>query len=418
MTTATVDVNKAFTEQRRGEIANLRANRESAIATAARQAADVQRRVGNGELRDLGNGQFEVTSGGDKGEVWYMRQTEFGELLLPQHGLDESRGDGKVALYTTEETWHGAGTVIPGGITDIDEVLRLGGIDFTVGLRPVRFQPVENGPFETMPDKFVTFREDTGAGLGCVGSIYTPFQNRDAFLFLQDLTLKFDTVWTSAGATYNGAHVFVSCRLPRELIIDPSGIADELLPYLVFINSHNGDTKVITCTTPWRPACGNTERFALRDANARWGHRHDKNVTNKIVEARNELKLATDYFDKYLEEQNALAETAVDIDAFIKTIKDVFDPPDDDAPNAERMRYQRQAANLILRYESNARTLGNTAYAAERAYTEYLDHRPLRSRRRELKGNPALGYATRILDGEDDKTKTKVHRRLMALRTR
>lgn len=413
--TTTVDVNQAFLDQRRSEIATAHANRENAMAAAARQAADFERRVATGELRALGNGQFEVTSGFDKGEVWIQRKTEFGTLVLPQHGLDETTG--KTALYTSEETWHGAGTVIPGGISDIDKVLELGGINFPVGIRPVRFQPVENGPFETMPGKFVTFREDTGAGLGCVGSIYTPFQNRDAFMFLQDLILKFDVVWTSAGATYNGAHVFISCRLPRELHIDPEGINDEIVPYLVFINSHNGDTKVITCVTPWRPACGNTERFALRDAKARWGHRHDKNVANKIQEARTELNLSMAYFDKFAAEETALAHTAMDVDGFIKTIKEVFEPLDDDAPNAERTKYARRAANLIMRFERNAKDLGPTAYAAERAYTEWLDHRPLRSRREELKGNNAAAYATRILDGEDDQVKSKVHRQLL-LRTR
>lgn len=415
--TTTVDVNQAFKDQRQGEIAQAFADRETAIARAAQRAADFEQRIANGELRPLGNGQFEVTSGWDKGEIWYQRNTEFGVLLLPQHGLDETTG--KVALYSAEETWHGAGTVIPGGISDIDEVLQLGGIDFEVGVRPVRFQPGEDkdgnpcGPFETMPGKFCTFRKDTGAGLGTVGSIYTPFQNRNAFEFLQDLFLKYNVVWESAGATYNGAHVFVSCRLPMELHIDPSGINDEIRPFVVFINSHNGDTKVITCITPWRPVCGNTERFALAQATARWGHRHDKSVNNRIAEARRELELSAAYFDQFLAEETALAQTDIDIDEFLKTVTEVFEVPDQDAPNAERVRYQRQAANLLMRFESNAQTLGETAYAAERAFTEWLDHRPLRSRRPELKGNRAAAYATRILDGEDDKVKNTVHRRLM-----
>lgn len=409
-----VDVNQAFLDTRLNQIALARQAREQALASQSARTADFDKRVAEGKLRPLGDGRFRVNEPGswDDGEVLYLRPTRFGALILPETNLDTTAG--RTALYSAVPTWHGTGTVIPGGTTDIDEVLRLGGIDFKVGLRPAMFQAQEDGPYMEVADKFVTVREDTGAALGIVGKVYTPFQNRDAFSFLQDLVLKYDITWESAGATYGGTRVFISFRLPREVRVDAGGVNDLIEPFIVFLNSHDGTTRVVTCMTPWRPVCSNTERFALRDAKARWGHVHSRNVANKVQEARRELELSMDYFDKFANEQEKLAQTPMDIDAFIAAISDVFEPPAAAEADSKHADYRSKLANLVGRFENNANTLGRTAYAAERAVTEFLDHRQLKPRG-ILKGNFAAAHATRILDGEDDPVKTKAHRRLMTL---
>lgn len=71
---------------------------------------------------------------------------------------------GEAALYTTTPAWHGLGNVVPGGTSDVDEVLKLGGIDFQVELRAVRYS--FEGGLREMPGYYVTLRDDTGAALG------------------------------------------------------------------------------------------------------------------------------------------------------------------------------------------------------------------------------------------------------------
>jgi len=414
-TIAPTDVNTAFLETRMSQIAAARTAREAMTADQLQRVADFDRRVQEGKLRDLGDGRFRVTDPGnwDDGEVLYQLQTEFGPLILPVTDLDTTR-DGNAALYSAVPTWHGTGTVIPGGITDIEQVLKLAGLDFTVGIAPAEFRPCADGPYRVVPDTFHTFREDTGAPLGTVGKIYTPFQNIEAFRFLQDLVVNYNITWESAGALYGGTKVFISFRLPREIRIDAQGINDEILPFVVFLNSHHGKTKVITCITPWRPVCGNTERFALRDARARWGHTHTPNVHTKVYEARQELNMSMAYFDKFERDMNLLAQTPLDIDAFIATVKDVFEPPKAEDEASKHRDYLDKVARLVHRFEQNAAGLGFTAYAGQRAVTEDLDHRQLKPRG-DLRGRLAAAHATRILDGEDDTPKTKLHRRLMTL---
>jgi hypothetical protein len=143
---STTDVNQQFHDQR----------------TARINATGAQRRT---------DGTYAATVGYDRGEV------------IGRDGLDTSRGT--AALYTSTPAWHGLGTVIPGGTTDVDTVLRAGQIDFEVQKRPVYYQV--KGKRSRFADHFVTVRMDTAAAIGIVGQRYQVFQQKQMFTFLQEL---------------------------------------------------------------------------------------------------------------------------------------------------------------------------------------------------------------------------------------
>lgn len=412
-TEAPLSLNQQFTNTRNAQIRAAYEGRARAEAANAARAKDWDARVKDGRLIPLGGGQFRVneTDSWDNGEILVLRQTAVGPLILPQHGLDESKGS--VALYSREPAWHLLGNIVPGGVTDIDQVLRLGGIDFTVGVKPVQFSPDGGTTYMTMPDKFVTYREDTNAGLGVVGKIYTPFQNRMSFEFLQDLVVKYDVVWESAGALREGRSTFVCMRLPEDVVIDADGVNDVIRPYVVALNSHDGLTKFRCIVTPWRVECANTERFALRDAHASWGVAHTTNGPERLAEARKTLKLSVKYFEEFAREEEALAQTELAIDEFHAVIKEIWEVPAADAKDNERKAYSDRAARLHHMYDEQAKTLGRTAYAAERVFTEWTDwKRPVRPIR-SLRNDVLATRATFAMEGLEDTTKNKVHRQLM-----
>jgi hypothetical protein len=65
-------------------------------------------------------------------------------------------------------------------------------------------------------------------------------------------------------------------------------------------------------------------------------------------------------------------------------------------------------------FAKESRQVGRTAYAAERAVTDYLDH--VAPRRELNKGDGlAAARATAILEGSSDDVKTKAHQKLMLL---
>jgi phage/plasmid-like protein (TIGR03299 family) len=402
MTRPTIDVNERFAAERADQ-----------IRAAQDRQATFDQRITDGKLVPLGGGRFRVNDQGswDNGEILTQRDGQ----ILPEHGLDTTRG--VTALYTSTPAWHGLGTVIPGGITDIDRVLRLAGIDYEVDLRPVLYQPQHGAPARMLDDQFVTVRADTGAGLGCVGKRYEVIQNRQAFEFLQDLVDSYDVIWESAGALREGRKVFVSMRLPDTVTIDANGVSDEIVPFVVAINSHDGSSLFQVVVTPWRPVCGNTERFAVRDAHTRWGVRHTRNARDRIEQARRTLGLSVDYYRKFAAEQQLLAETELAISQFRQLCDELWPPPPPEAAAQAKTRHERRLHTLTGLYRTNSTRLGSTAYAAERAITEYADWRTALRPTGALRGNLLAARATAVMEGTADDLKTRAHRRLLT-RTR
>jgi len=392
------------------------AERTAQRDAATKSAAAFDARVASGKLVPLGNGQFRVNDPGswDNGEVW--TQSAPREQAQPQHGLDTSTG--QAALYTTTPAWHGLGNVVPEGVTDIDTVLKLGGIDYEVAKRPVLFRNEIHGPDQRMPDHFVTARTDTGAGLGVVGQRYTPIQNRDVFAFLEDLVGEYGVTWESAGALRGGRKVFVSLRLPETVTVDAAGINDMIIPFIAALNSHDGSSQAQVVVTPWRPACSNTERFALRDAVTRWGTQHTRNAMERVDEARRSLNMSVKYFDEFAREEQTLAETSMGLAEFQKIMDDLWTPPDTDATKRTKTMHAQRVDKLLAGWDSNTASLGRTAYAAERAITEFTDWGQSIRPRGELRGNNLAARATAMLEGTDDQLKSKAHRRLLTLTNR
>ncbi|HZM79924.1 MAG TPA: DUF932 domain-containing protein [Candidatus Limnocylindrales bacterium] len=401
--TAPVDVNAAFGAERTDQ-----------IRAAAAQRASFDARIAAGTLVPLGDGRFQVNDPGswDNGEILILQDGQ----ILPQHGLDTSRG--QVALYSSVPAWHELGIVVPGGTSDVEQVLKLGGIDFDVVRRPVEFRNSLEGPNLVLPEHFVTVRDDTGAGLGCVGGKYEVLQNRDAFGFLQDLVDRHDVVWESAGAVREGRRVFVAMRLPNTVTIDAAGVNDQIIPFIVALNSHDGSSLFHVVVTPWRPVCANTERFALRDAHARWGVRHTRNARDRIEEARRTLGLTVTYFDAFAAEEEALARTELALADFHRVIDELWQPPEQDASVRARNNHSRRRDELTDLYTANAAALGRTAYAAERAITEYADWRKTVRPTGSLRGNNLAARATAVLEGSDDDLKSRAHRQLLTLTRR
>jgi phage/plasmid-like protein (TIGR03299 family) len=309
--------------------------------------------------------------------------------------------------------WHELGTVIPGGITDIDKVLELAGLDFEVVSTPVTYD--HDGETRVMPGKWVTKRKDTGDPLGVIGKVYQSggiVQNRAAFEFLEDLTGAYGVKWESAGALADFSKVFISMRLPESVVIDAEGINDEIIPFIVALNSFNAGSSFEVVVTPWRPVCGNTERFAVRDAHTRWSTRHSTNTTRRLAEARRTLGLSLTYFDNFAKEEEALAQANLEIDALREVIDGVWKPEPGETAAMTKKREHR-SNHIVSLFEANAERLGRTAYAGERAFTEFLDHHVAVQPRGALKGMFAAARATRVLEGAQDEKKTTAHKLLL-----
>ncbi|WP_229871858.1 DUF932 domain-containing protein [Streptomyces longisporoflavus] len=388
---------------------------KTAQAEAAReQERAFQARVDRGEIRMVAADRYEILTGWDRGETFTLSRNAEGQIeqIIAAHGLGD-RADGTAALYASSPAWHGLGQIIPQGTTDIDEVLRLSGLDFEVITVPALYE--WQGQMREHADQQHTVRADTGAALGAVGSRYTPIQNRAGFVFLQELVSRYDVVWESAGLLRGGKRVFISIRLPETVAVDADGINDIVVPYIAVMNDHSGNGQFQCVVTPWRPVCANTERFAVRDAVTRWAVRHTAGATSQIKEARRTLGLSARYFEQFAAEETALARTDIAIADFHQVIADLW-PLEEDASKRKRTNHAARLDAITDVYRTESGRVGHTAYAAERAITGYLDH--LTPRRPPQSMTEEIARATALLEGADDEIKSKAHRRLLQLRTR
>jgi len=394
MSVPTLDVNQAFAGERAAQFE---------AASSAQAAWD--QRVTDGKLIPTGNGMFRVNDPGswDDGEILMQSNGR----ILPQHGLDESKGF--AAVYSNTPMWHEVGNYIPGGVDSVDEVLKLGGIDFYVEQRDVRYYA--GGELRVVPGSKVNVRDDTYAPLGVVGRKYVPFQNIDAFDVILDMVGRDKAVWDSAGALRGGAQTFVSLRLPEDVVIDAEGVNDIIRPFICAMNSHDGSGKAKFMVTPWRPICGNTNRFAVRDAITSWGTSHTKNAKARAALAAKSLGLAVDYFDKFAVEETQLARTDLVLNEFDSLIAGLWKVPEDASDQTKRY-YAKRADAVHGVLDTEVGRVGKSLYAAEQSITGYLDNV---APKRAIGDSMAAARATAVLEGSDDDVKARAHKQLLLL---
>ena len=72
--------------------------------------------------------------------------------------------------------------------------------------------------------------------------------------------------YETAGSLQGGRKVWLLARMPHRYII----AGDEIAPYLVVMNSHDGSSGIKVAMTPIRVVCQNTLNLALDSAKRIW----------------------------------------------------------------------------------------------------------------------------------------------------
>lgn len=413
----TTDVNTAFDTTRAGQITRYYEN----LATREDRIKQAEADVASGRLQAMGNGRYRSMEGWDRGEVFDMNAAG---LMLPQANLDLDEA-GKALGYFAQPEWHALGTVIEGGTTDITKILSVSGGDYYVDKRISRAFDDDGNLLES-GDGFQTVRHGGGrapAILGQVGTRWTPFQNAEAFGFLAELIGRKEILPVSAFPLWNGRVYVMALRLPEDIHLDMQGVDDVVRPYLAARNSFDGKTPFQCVTTPWRPRCSNTERLALRNAHTTWKVPHTTNGLRRIEEGRNTLGLTLTYYDEFKAEEEALIHTDLtarqidtlltELDAELWPETTKKDGKTEPTKRTEKIRGLRteQIRDII---STEKERVGRSAYAVERAYTDFLDH----TAPRRIQGlADGAARATAILEGYEDDRKDKVHAKVMTLVT-
>ncbi len=150
-------------------------------------------------------------------------------------------------FYVREKPWHGLGTRIEKAPTSADALV-YADLDWDVIQKAVY---TEDGTL--ISGYKVNTRSTDNAALGIVSDRYKVVQNRDAFRFTDDL-LGEGVTYETAGALQGGRKAWMLARMPQRYIV----AGDEIAPYLVVMNSHDGSSGIKIAMTPVRVVCQNS----------------------------------------------------------------------------------------------------------------------------------------------------------------
>ena len=186
--------------------------------------------------------------------------------------------------------WHGLGEVIREAPTS-EEAIKIAGLDWDVIPRPIYDELGRE-----LEGYKVNVRSTDNQILGIVTDRYRVVQNREA-VECTDAVLGKGVTYETAGSLATGKRVWMLAKMEGTLLAE-----EEIDPYLVFTNAHDGSGAVRVAITPIRVVCQNTLNLALRNASRHWSCAHKGNIQSKLEEARYTLESADRYM-KALEEE-------------------------------------------------------------------------------------------------------------------
>ena len=186
--------------------------------------------------------------------------------------------------------WHGIGEIIKGTLSS-EEAIKVARLDWDVVPKPIYD---EKG--REIKGYKVNQRSSDGKNLGVVSNRYKIVQNREAFAFT-DALLGEGVQYETAGSLDSGKRVWMLARMEGTIIAE-----EQVDPYLVFTNSHDGKGAIRVAAVPVRVVCQNTLNLALNQASRHWTCVHKGDIQSKLDEARYTLASAERYMEALEEE--------------------------------------------------------------------------------------------------------------------
>lgn len=296
------------------------------------------------------------------------------------HEIDTTTG--RAAVFTTGEVpWHGLGITVSEAV-ESTQAIRLAALDWRVEQWPVSAHAPDGWGTITAKEHVANVRTDTRAVLGVVGKRYQPFQNAEAFAFADSIVGEGHAKYETAGSLRGGRRVWMLLKLPQEIYGGPE---DQILPYMLLFNSHDGSSCLRALLTTVRVVCANTLRLAMR------GHdregvslRHRGDLHGRVEEARRTLGLVQKRLNVFEREVGVLRSVPMTGGRLQRYFDSLLPPLAATASDRERKNRLAALDQLNGNFENPLNTLTGmrgTLWAALNAATEYADHQ------RRVRGN-------------------------------
>lgn len=299
-------------------------------------------------------------------------------------------------FYVREKPWHGLGVAVKKAPTSSDALV-YAGLDWLVEQKDVY---TEDG--KLIAGYKANTRSTDSSVLGIVSDRYKVVQNEDAFRFTDDL-LGAGVTYETAGALQGGRKVWMLAKMPLRYII----AGDEIAPYMVVMNSHDGSSGIKVAMTPIRVVCSNTLNLALNSAKRIWTTKHTENVMSRVHEARETLFLAETYMSELGRGIDALSKLKLTDKKVMEFMQEFF-PVDLDMPEAQRKNNLKLLNDMKMRYwdAPDLSHVGKNGYRFVNAVSDFATHAdPIRKTKnynenlflKTVEGNPLIDKAYKMV---------------------
>jgi phage/plasmid-like protein (TIGR03299 family) len=281
------------------------------------------------------------------------------------HEIDTTTG--RAAVFTVgTPPWHRLGVTVADAQTS-EQAIRLAALDWTVEQWPLVAR--RNGTDRDVPDRVANVRTDTGAVLGVVSTSYRVFQNKSAFDFFDAIVQERLAIFETAGALKGGRHIWMLARLPKTL---RAAGEDEIRPYVLLANSHDGTRALRMIPTTIRVVCANTLNLALGRVAVTEGLTifHNESLERRVADAREKLGIITRRVDEFGDQVQALARRPMSRDELTSYFTGLVT---DRAADTQK----RMLAAFVENLDHPTNTLpgtSGTAWAAYNAVSQWADH--------------------------------------------
>lgn len=274
-------------------------------------------------------------------------------------------------FYVRKVPWHGLGTKVMEAPAS-SEALSLAGLDWNVIQKPII---TEDGI--PIPGFKANLRDVDEKVLGVVTDRYKVVQNTDAFSFTDELIGE-GVTYETAGSLQEGRRTWLLAKLPQRYIIS----GDEITPYLVFMNSHDGTGAIKAAMTPVRVVCQNTLNLALSTAKRSWSTNHTGNIRGKLEDARHTLLYADQYMAEFGKEIDGLNHRKL-LDRQVYEYIDALFPLLDNPTEQQKKNLMQMKEDVKMRYfeAPDLKHVEKNAYRFVNAVSDFATHsKPLRER--------------------------------------
>lgn len=292
-------------------------------------------------------------------------------------------------FYVGDVPWHGLGHRFLEPPQTVEDALVAAGLDWEVDrkrLATVEVDP-ENGERSLGEEvsAYATYRKDSGAVLGIVGTVYRPLQNIDALRTFQPFLDSGEASFETAGSLFDGRRVWVLAKINRPNAVIVEG--DEIAKFLLLSHGHDGSLAIHYGLTPVRVVCANTEAMA-RDSggSSLLSIRHTQSAEKALKDVTAIINTADSRFDATVEQYRALARkgfSTAQLERYVRIVCGVeeskLDKPRSDLSTQMGRKLDRVIELTETGHGNGLPGVKGTWWAAYNGYTQFLSRESGRS---------------------------------------